>query len=243
MDWKDFQDKLENDGNRLSFGNSGGPLGIGLCWWHSRFQRNANYLAEYVSGSTSREADQKAIKKIISGDEVVEVIGHRNLEALSRANRDAMIEALGSWQLTDSFVRQTWLRGAFNGSSHPSADALRAQMDDLYDKVGRRRFVIFQMLQMKGPAAHAWLVFDMKTSRDGYILRVIDSNAASPYDVYYSYGDREVISPPFAGDYPRFAPDTQRNSNLRDYSAAIRGYCSKAGMTSRLREISQQDVR
>jgi hypothetical protein len=243
MDWKDFQAKLESEDHRLSFVNSGGPMGIGLCWWHSRFQRNANYLTEYVPGTSSTEADKTAIKGIISGAKVVEISGHRNLEEFSSANRLRIEEALGCWQLTDSFIRQTWFRGAFSGSSHPAADSLQKQMDDLYDKVASKRFVIYQMLQMKGPAAHAWLVFDMKKSQEGYVIRVIDSNATQPYNVFYSYGDREVVAPPFGSDYPRFAPDTQRNSNLRDYSSAILGYCAKAGVSSSLREITKVDIR
>ncbi len=244
LDWKGFQEKLESRGNLLTFENPGGPMGIGLCWWHSRFQRNANYLTEFSHGERSGELDKKAIKKIISGDAVVSIAGHGNLEQFSTEHHARIAESLGNWQLTDSFLKQTWIRGAFMGSSHPSADELKKQMENLYDKVAVKKFVIFQMLQMRGTAAHAWLVKGMSKTESGYRLRVLDSNLPNQlYDVDYSAGDREVVAGPFAADYPRFAPDTQRSSNLLDYEKALRKHCKSKGGESPLAKILSSDLK
>jgi hypothetical protein len=48
-------------------------------------------------------------------------------------------------------------------------------MDELYDQVQKGE-VVYQKLQLQGIDAHAWLVIGMVKTRDGYTLKIIDSN-------------------------------------------------------------------
>ena len=44
---------LYKNENRLAFSNSGGRLGIGLCWWHARFQRRLNHLLVFTGNENT----------------------------------------------------------------------------------------------------------------------------------------------------------------------------------------------
>jgi hypothetical protein len=69
--------------NTLDFTNPPGHFNAGLCWWHSRFQRNAFYLATYSPDSPRPNESQakEIIAKIINGDEVVEIPGFENMNS------------------------------------------------------------------------------------------------------------------------------------------------------------------
>lgn len=228
--WANFQSKLLNNANRLSFTNSGGPMGIGLCWWHSRMQRNANYLLAF--DPLAYPMKQKEIWTVIKGlskvNKVQTVRGYQNLEEFSLAHADKMNETLGQWQAADSFFRFNWVNG-LSGSSEVKAKELKKQMDALYTRVNRKKEIVYQMLQMPGAEAHAWLVIGMKKTSDGYALEVVDSNTTSLTKFYYTNGMSN-----FSYYGKDFVPFTQREDDFKSYFKAINSSCAAAGTRSAL---------
>ena len=97
----DVQKKISNSNNRLSFTNSGGLVNGGVCWWHSRFTRNANYVAVFSPDKAKphnktmrrpkKPARKSPIKRLpapgsvkyilkqIKYGKVVEIPGYKNL--------------------------------------------------------------------------------------------------------------------------------------------------------------------
>lgn len=61
--------------NLLAFGNSGGLLRNGVCWWHSRFTRAALYLVYFEPSKPKPDARtaRKAIRSLMNADRVVEI--------------------------------------------------------------------------------------------------------------------------------------------------------------------------
>jgi hypothetical protein len=168
----------EHSPHHLAFGNQPGDLKTGLCWWHSRFTRNATYLALYRPDLPKPDAvaAKKIIARIRDGKRVVEVPGYANLMQFSADWEDAIVKRLSDWEKLESFLAAGWIKG-LKGRSSVSAKELSTAMDALYKKVSARE-IVFQMLQMPGLAAHAWLVVGMVETPAGYDLTVVDSNTA-----------------------------------------------------------------
>ncbi len=223
LQWGDFQSRLSNTDNLLAFPNSGGPMTIGLCWWHTRYQRNSDYLIQF-DPSSSQNADDtaKSIHALTSSKKVVVVKGYSNLNQFSADNAEAMTETLGQWQMVDSFIKMQWFRGLRSTSINDGK--LSKQMDDLYHDVGVNKNVVFQMLKMSGLEAHAWLVKNVVATETGYQLEVIDSNfPMAPYLVDYSRGESKLSS----DVYGNLAPYPQHQDDLPVYKKAQAAFCKQ----------------
>ncbi|MGZ3789205.1 MAG: hypothetical protein ACXVLQ_11820, partial [Bacteriovorax sp.] len=59
-----IQDLSTESSNLMSFKNSGGVFNGGVCWWHSRFQRNIFYLSIFRP-DLDRPKTTEGIKAII----------------------------------------------------------------------------------------------------------------------------------------------------------------------------------
>ncbi len=186
---EDTQAQLYNLNNRLNFTNRGGLLNKGVCWWHSRFTRNANVLV-YFSPSKPKPVSMRELKKILKkiqkGREVVEIPGFTNLADFSKEYEEEIQSLLNKWQLSDGLIRQRWI-GGLSGRSKVRPEKLKSIMDDTFYKVQNGE-VVYQKLQEKGITAHAWLVIGMKPTNDGYKLHVVDSNYKRVREVTYRYG-------------------------------------------------------
>lgn len=229
-DWKGFQTKLRDDHNRLAFRNSGGPMKIGLCWWHSRMQRNANFLLDFRPSQPklSRDEALSVIKGLSSTDAVMAVNGYRNLFDFSYEYYDEMTESLGQWQMAESFFKFNWLNGLEGESSINSTD-LELKMDELFSRVQGKRETVYQMLQYPGPAAHAWLVLGMTKTAAGYSIEAVDSNYTYVTKKEYFRGDTHLN-----GDFGDFVPYTQRTEDLDSIRGAISRTCQSWGKKSAL---------
>ena len=120
-----FKELLEDDNNRLSFSNRGGLLNGGVCWWHSRFQRNSIYLTMYnpdLPTPTEKEA-KKIISNIRKGKKIVIIPGFDNFYDFSRKYYSLIQKELEKWQRRDGFIRQSWITG-LSGDYEVSADEL-----------------------------------------------------------------------------------------------------------------------
>lgn len=222
-DIQSFQARVRDPGNRLSFINPArGFFSGGVCWWHSRFTRNAAYLA-YYNPSAPRPTPAQAerlIHQIASGAGPIEIPGYRNLHEFSSEHEEMIIRRLERWQAVESTAGFAWVRGA-SGSTKPSPQTLSSQMDELYDLVENRKQVVYQKLQIPGVAAHAWLVTGMKPTSSGYELEVHDSNSAEILSVPYERTNRRMTGTGFD-----FVPYTSFQSEIDSLQAQVVAGCN-----------------
>lgn len=168
---------LSDESNHLFFKNSGGLLNSGVCWWHSRFTRNALYLVQWRPdlAKPSIKQAKKIIRKIRRGLGVVVVPGFANLNSFSQAHESLIRSELENWQIMDGVFKNKWIDGLSGTPSMP-AKLLSEYMDFLYHTVNRTQEVLFLRVQLQGVSAHAWLLKSMTKTEDGYRFEVVDSN-------------------------------------------------------------------
>jgi hypothetical protein len=222
-----FQQLLKDESNRLGFTNVAGKFQTGLCWWHSQFQRKAVYLTDFEPNSPkpTREEAIALIKDIRHGNGVVVIPGFANLNEFSSYYSREIISVLEGW-LVGSSVGFGWLKGVL-GSPEVSAEKFKAMMDDTYELVVEKKTIVFQVLQLQGLDAHAWLVTDMKKVDDGYDLLVIDSNYHSSQVYNYRVGMTH-FSYSYLG---KFVPYTYSQGDVKSFARARKSYC-KYGTTA-----------
>lgn len=183
---------------RISFDNPPGPLGTGLCWWHSRLQRSIIYLAE-MAPEMAKPTDSQAreiIKKLIKMDSVVTIPGYMKLNAFTYDYRSIIEDELGKWQLHDALVNQAWTRGLF-GVREKSPVKAKAHLDELYKdflKAKQSDEILWIKLQKK-PGAHSFLLLGMSPNKDhtGYEMQTIDSTYSTGFTDYVYEKDASFI--------------------------------------------------
>lgn len=213
-----------NPAAQLYFLNFLGPLRTGVCWWHSRFTRNAAYLVYFqpqLPVPTKAEAI-KLIHRIRLGNDVVMIPGYASLQAFSRDWEQEIKREIGNWEVSESIWHGGWQKGLIGESSEP-AEALSARMDSLYAQVVASDLVVFAMLQEPGLAAHAWLIVDMAPTAQGYDLRVVDSNYAQTQT--YSYSRGVTTLPYFGLSGMHFVPYVQFDAELPVFDEAAESFC------------------
>ncbi len=239
-----FKDRLEDTNFRLGFQNPAeGFLNFptGLCWWHSRFQRSVSHLVIFrelkpgESEMTTKEL-KRAIHRIRKMNNVVEIRTNRyqNFAEWSWANKDLIHKKLKSWQGWELLHGVIGLEG--NSTEDPIK--LKFMMDELYKEVESTNSLVYQMLQLKGPAAHAWLVIRMSKYKNrsgeplGYKIYIVDSNfPLQTMEFDYRYGQTHFNYP----GWGKFVPYTQRERELRKILGSVLRSCrpAKANMMSR----------
>lgn len=183
----------QDESNLMSFKNQGGFGRGGVCWWHSRFQRNALYLTYYAPEKEKLPIHEARwlIRRIRNANEVLEIPGFKNFLDFSIYYKNEIQDELETWQRFEGF-RFTWIRG-LRGSARVSAEWMQKLMDNLYEEVTVKNNIGYQKLQMPGLTAHAWLVINMVKHESGYDLEILDSNfpnTTKPY--YYKFGDTHL---------------------------------------------------
>ena len=167
--------------NLLGFINPKGQFQTGLCWFHSRYQRSASYLANFVpcpAMSKCVKPDDNEVRAIVHAlaidpglgkSHVVTIRGFANLEEFSKkyeklitAEEQAL--AYTSVDLLHNVVQPDALTRLGNSSAWGSAADTRDAMDKLYDRMRTRPQIIFQRLKKDdyGPATeHSLLITGM----------------------------------------------------------------------------------
>lgn len=214
---------LKESQNRLSFRNQGGIGGGGVCWWHSRFLRNATYLVDFKPELPKPNAKQlkKILKRIQKGKKVTIIPGFYNLKDFSATYQIEIQVLLDRWQLKDGLLKQKWITG-LKGQAKVSPEKLQTMMNQLYEyvKLGN---IAYQKLQIPGITAHAWLVIDMVKLTSGYKLSVIDSNYIYDVKTYYFRNGYTNFIYPYLGD---FVPYTEKKNELSKLQKVLRKHCS-----------------
>lgn len=219
---KSLKENVFNSEQFLTFRNQGGLINGGVCWWHSRFQRNAMLLVRFREDLDFPSLDQAKdlIKKIRKGKDVVELPGFSSISDFSYQFRDEIQDELESWQIADGFLRQQWIVG-LAGTSNTTEEKLKKKMDELYEYVKVEGNIAYQKLQIKGVDAHAWLVADMERTAKGYDLKVLDSN----YQRTQVYKYKEGMTSFYHSYYGNFVPYTERKREYRKVLKTVKKYC------------------
>jgi len=213
--------------HRLDFLNQGGFFNGGVCWWHSRFSRNATYIARFrpdLPAPSEREI-KEIVKEIRQAKSIVSIPGYKNLQEFSRENEDLIQKELESWQRFDGLIRQQWVVGLW-GLRRIAAHKMKARMDHLYDYVQGQGKIAYLKLQLRGLPAHSWLVIGMAKRSNGYELRIIDSNYRYPISYRYTVGDKSFNSP----SYGRFVPYLGKMKENEKIRSLRKSFC-QAGQT------------
>jgi hypothetical protein len=188
--------------NMMAFRNNGGLFNGGVCWWHSRFQRNAFYLTIFrpdLSAPTISET-KNIIKEIRNGMNIVTIPGFNNFSEFTEKNKALIQAELNNWQLYDGIVLGKWIDG-LRGSTTTEASVLKIFMDELYDYVSVKKKVAYQKLQIKGITSHAWLIVGVAKTANGMEIGCIDSNFPNMSKNYtYIYGDKSFNTKAY-GDF------------------------------------------
>lgn len=212
---------------RLSFQNPGGSLGIGVCWWHSRFQRAAWYLADFrpeLAREPGESLARREARMLADQSGVVVIPGYADLATYSRDFRDVIEQELSDWQIRDSVLHGTWVLKPSLPAWLPAALLKRklAKVQERFIAGGGQP--IFQLIQIrKSTGIHSWLLLDIVRETAGYRLRVVDSNYPDRVlEAVYADGENELRYEHVAGagvvPY-EFFDDQARISH------AIGGYC------------------
>lgn len=228
------KDLTRSAGNLMAFSNRGGIANGGVCWWHSRFQRNALYLTIYNPQKKRPTEDEaaKIIEKIRDGKDVVEIPGYRSFSDFTTYHQTQIQRELEKWQKSDGIVKFNWLIG-LSGDNVVTSEKMKEMMDELYDYVENQGHIAYQKLQIKGVTAHAWLVINMKKTARGYDLETLDSNFPMRTNVYrYTEG----MSSFNHYHYGQFTPYLERKGEMDKILLSIMKQCEPEKYESRLAE-------
>ncbi len=177
--------------NLLSFANSGGLLGKGVCRWHSRFTRNALYLAFFLP-SQPRPALPEArriIRLMMNARRVVPIPGYENLREFSLDHEKLIRNTLESRQIREGVLQFARINGLWGSSAVP-ASKLKNLMDRIHGQVSSKG-IAYVKFQTPGLDAHALLVTEAgPLPGGGYRISCLDSNLPLESVTVYRIGDR-----------------------------------------------------
>lgn len=217
-DVSSFSSRILNAENRLSFENPPGYLNWGVCWWHSRFQRAAEYLAVFEPTQPKPEPWQIwGILESIAFDHHVTVIpGYANLFEFSQVNREQIEVFLSQWQIHDSVERASWVNG-LAGRSSTSSEKFWNLMTSIHERLQSSKQILYVKLQNPGVAAHAWLIVNSQKRESEILFTVIDSNDLLPVQILVKKGDQSL------GSFG--VPYLQEDRELRSIFLGILEHC------------------
>lgn len=221
---KSVKELTQASENLMGFANRGGIGNGGVCWWHSRMQRNALYLTIYKPAERRPTTAQAKVivEKIRAGKDIVVIPGFDNFNEFSLAYRSVIQRELEKWQKGDGVLRFNWVIG-LKGSSTIDADKMKDMMDELYDYVEVQGNIAYEKLQIKGIVAHAWLVVNMKKVGNGYDLQVLDSNYQNQTQLYQYRPGMTSFNHYFYGN---FVPYLERKGEMSKLANVILKKCN-----------------
>jgi len=211
--------------NLLAFGNSGGILRNGVCWWHSRFTRAALYLVyfEPAKPRPDARAARKAIRSVMDADRVVEIPGYSCLRDFSADYPGEIQKVLERRQLSDGILRFAWVDG-LSGSHRVSGARLGALLDRIHAETSREGLA-YVKLQIRGIDAHSLVVTEMEPlGGGGYRCSYLDSNW--PLERVWTYRPGQVTASAVTG-MPG-VPYLQRTGELRRIRGRVAEFAGTA---------------
>jgi hypothetical protein len=209
--------------NMMAFKNNGGLFNGGVCWWHSRFQRNAFYLTIFRPDLEipTQLQTKKIIRDIRNGESVVTIPGYHNFSEFTERNKDLIQSELNNWQLYDGVILGKWIDG-LRGSTKVESSVLQDFMADLFNYVSVKKKVAYQKLQIKGITSHAWLVVGVLKTEKGMEIGYIDSNSPKMSKNYtYLNGDTSF----YTKSYGDFVPYLEFKREEARLAAIAKSFC------------------
>ncbi len=207
--------------NLLIFLNSGGLLRKGVCWWHSRFTRNALYLAYFEPDAPPPDPGETLTiaYSIMRASRVVRIPGYRCLADFSRDHRAMIQKMLERWQLYDGIVRFAWVNG-LTGASRLPPGSMAGLMESILAGLALQG-IMYVKFQTPGIDAHALLLTGIEKLPDGKLLvSYLDSNTHGEDVMEYRPGlDRLTLATGSTG-----VPYPQRARELAKISGVIRRF-------------------
>lgn len=224
-----IQDLSLDPTNLMAFKNNGGLFNGGVCWWHSRFQRNIFYLSIFrpdLERPKNLAVIRNIIRQIRQGNSVVTIAGYRNLEEFSLDNQKLIQSELNDWQLYDGVILGSWING-LKGDTKVRPDVLEKMMNELNTYVSEKKKVGYQKLQIKGIMSHAWLVVGIKKMPSGFEIGYLDSNSPNQ-SLNYSYknGDSSFFIKKY-GDFVPYLEFKREEERLVDAAKVFCGFKSR----------------
>lgn len=209
--------------NLMAFKNNGGLFNGGVCWWHSRFQRNIFYLSIFrpdLNAPTASEV-RALIKEIRAGQSIVTIPGFSNFADFSETYKTEIQAELDAWQRFDGIVWGVWIDG-LKGTTKVKPEVLKTMMDTVFQYVEVDGKIAYQKLQIKGITSHAWLIVGMKKADHGYEVGLIDSNMPRMSRNYsYKVGDTSFNEKSY-GDFVPYLEFTREESRI---SSVAKKFC------------------
>ncbi len=209
---------------RIGFENQGGLLNGGTCWWHSRLQRSAIYLARFRPElpKPDRTVVEGILKDLAHQRRVVEIPGYAGFSEFTRDHQVLVQRELDLWQIRDGFLNQQWIRGLSGRPSLP-ARRLERRMERIHRAFKKSKPGLWLMAQMKGITSHALLLLGMEQTGEGYRLSFIDSNFPDETrGLEYRRGDRTLDL-----GYAEFIPYAGFRNDFRRIATAIDSHCGR----------------
>lgn len=206
------------ESNLMSFKNQGGLFNGGVCWWHSRFQRNIFYLSIFKPELKKPLVSEvkSLIKEIRSGEKIIIIPGFSNFSEFSETYKKEILTELENWQLYDGVILGSWIDG-LKGDTKVKPEILSSMMDKVYSYVEVDKKIAYQKLQIKGITSHAWLIVGMKKMTQGYEIGLIDSNNPRMCENYsYKVGDESFFQKSYGNfvTYLEFTREEERISHV-----------------------------
>jgi hypothetical protein len=235
---KAIEKNMRNYENMLSMGNNSGFLGMktGVCWWHSRFQRNLSYLVqmEPTLPAPSEKDVKEIVKKIIAGNEIVIVPGFSSFRNFTIKYEKFIQKGLNKWINTDFLVKQDWTR-AFAGTGVMSVADFQNHLKETQEKFIESEGILFMVLQFNGPIAHSWLVTNMEKVKGGWNLSIVDSESALwIYDIFIDENASSMVP---SAKYPQNkAYYNAVGYTFKDYPQAV-GYVYQQPELKRIKKV------
>lgn len=221
---KDILDFLNTPQQRIAFKNAGGLFNGGVCWWHSRLQRSAAYLAKFAPTKPKPSTAQvdEILLSLRSMNKIVTIPGYPDFYSFTKEHQGPTQKMLNNWQQYDGVFNMEWRRGISGRTSMPAGE-LQKQMTSVFDFFKSSPLPVWVMAQMKGITSHSFLVIDMIQQNDGFDLEIIDSNAPSKNrKILYRYGQTSLT---IDGTKTPFITYVGFQNDFRLIEAAIKSNC------------------
>lgn len=183
---EDFLAKAAHPSNLTANFNTSGPLGTGLCWWHSKMQRSAIYLAVFDQPQMPKPTRAEALHilaKLRDLSEVVSIPGFSSWFDFTSAYREEFYQILAHWEVRDT-VQLEFLKGLRIPRTSPET------LQKISQEVNDYKRLTFLLLKKPLLEGHSWLAQSFELEGANFKMGFIDSNRPSNVHSFESKGNK-----------------------------------------------------
>lgn len=234
-----YPQTLDTADRTFLFNNPPGPTRSGLCWLHSRLQRNFAYLALWRPdlAEPSRPQILAIIDRIAHRRGVTEIPGFRNLGEFSLRFEAELVDAMVRMGV-ECVVNTNDCLARIDDSYRPSPQEFAGQMMWIYERYiqnpgeiifVRTRALEFEHHVLRFFGAHSALILKMRplnaspfSANTGFEVEYIDSSDASHImRSIYHFGDTSIHG---LSDHV-WHSHYEYEGDIREMREQIRSYC------------------